>query len=363
MSVNINKSIVVRFYNVFPVAPVVVGVIMACVLIVTFLCSELVFDRYQLFWSTADQGSVLRDFRIAVIHSLLVAYAPTAYVYVIITTQGRVNELRPVLNYTDPEFKHIHGSIGWYSGWRLSLAVLVVICLVALITVETTPEYENPWNPANINPEVAWHRLLGPFMSCLGSCFFYAVCVESYRLHGITARLSALDLLDLESLKPFTQQALTNTLLILGYSAIISLFLLEEGFGSVIVGAWISMIIIALASLLLPVMGVHDRIRSDKMKELHWCRVKLKQARIRLKSQLESDSSSEYSSAETASQKGDPGSIPLADLAAYQHLIEAVREWPFDTSTVLRFTFYLLIPMGSWFGGAMVERVVDTWLG
>ncbi len=35
-----------------------------------------------------------------------------------------------------------------------------------------------------------------------------------------------------------------------------------------------------------------------------------------------------------------------------------MREWPFDTSTFLRFALYLLIPMGSWFGGAVVERLL-----
>jgi len=55
--------------------------------------------------------------------------------------------------------------------------------------------------------------------------------------------------------------------------------------------------------------------------------------------------------------------VPLAEVVAYQHLIEGVREWPFDASTVLRFAFYLLIPLGSWLGGAMVERMVDSWLG
>jgi len=55
--------------------------------------------------------------------------------------------------------------------------------------------------------------------------------------------------------------------------------------------------------------------------------------------------------------------VPLAEAAAYQHVIEGVREWPFDSSTVVRFAIYLLIPLGSWFGGAMVERLVDSWLG
>jgi len=39
-----------------------------------------------------------------------------------------------------------------------------------------------------------------------------------------------------------------------------------------------------------------------------------------------------------------------------------VREWPFDASTLVRFGLYLLIPLGSWAGGAFVERVIDALL-
>jgi hypothetical protein len=33
--------------------------------------------------------------------------------------------------------------------------------------------------------------------------------------------------------------------------------------------------------------------------------------------------------------------------------------WRFDTPTLVRFALFLLIPLGSWLGGAVVERVVD----
>jgi hypothetical protein len=33
--------------------------------------------------------------------------------------------------------------------------------------------------------------------------------------------------------------------------------------------------------------------------------------------------------------------------------------WRFDTPTGVRFALFLLIPLGSWLGGAVVERVVD----
>jgi hypothetical protein len=50
----------------------------------------------------------------------------------------------------------------------------------------------------------------------------------------------------------------------------------------------------------------------------------------------------------------------MPSLLAYEARIESVREWPFDTSTLRRFALFLLIPLASWIGGALVERVVDA---
>ena len=50
---------------------------------------------------------------------------------------------------------------------------------------------------------------------------------------------------------------------------------------------------------------------------------------------------------------------PLPALLAWEARVESIREWPFDTPTLVRFALFLLIPLGSWLGGAVVERVVD----
>ena len=52
--------------------------------------------------------------------------------------------------------------------------------------------------------------------------------------------------------------------------------------------------------------------------------------------------------------------VSLADLIAYETRIENVREWPFDAPTMLRFALYLAIPLGSWLGGAFVERLLGA---
>ena len=56
---------------------------------------------------------------------------------------------------------------------------------------------------------------------------------------------------------------------------------------------------------------------------------------------------------------GDPH---LDHWIAWEGRIAAVREWPLDAGSVGRFAFYLLIPLGSWSGGALVERALSAFL-
>ena len=52
----------------------------------------------------------------------------------------------------------------------------------------------------------------------------------------------------------------------------------------------------------------------------------------------------------------------MNEIVAYRQVVDGVREWPFDASTLVRFGIYLLIPLASWSGGAVVERVIDSFL-
>ena len=59
---------------------------------------------------------------------------------------------------------------------------------------------------------------------------------------------------------------------------------------------------------------------------------------------------------------GAGGQHSIAELVAYRTTVESVKNWPFDNPTLVRFSLYLLIPLGSWLGGAFVERGVDYFL-
>jgi hypothetical protein len=89
----------------------------------------------------------------------------------------------------------------------------------------------------------------------------------------------------------------------------------------------------------LPLHGAHRRIRDTKRAELAWLDERLREERDVLRE-----------------NRSDGAGARLADLAAYRGLVAGAREWPFDATTLLRFTLYTAVGVGSWLGAALVER-------
>ena len=325
-----------RVYGALPFAPVLSGAAFALILIAVLLGSEIALGRL-----TASPSNL----RLAIVHCLIVAYLPTAYVYLILRSRRTVSDLRPALDCSEADLVELANRVGRYAWWTLASAGTVGVLLGLGTTIATTPAGIDAWRWDQMPPEVLWHRVLGPIVGWWVGCFFYAVVGESYRLSLLARRLRSLDLLDLRPLMPFTRQALGNVLLILGWVAVYSFFLVEARFLIVVTSMWIWAVILATASFMLPILGVHRMIRAAKQTELDWCRDALRRARAALKS-----------------GSSDPERVPMNEIVAYKEVVDGVREWPFDASTLVRFAIYLLIPLASWSGGAVVERVIDSFL-
>jgi hypothetical protein len=101
----------------------------------------------------------------------------------------------------------------------------------------------------------------------------------------------------------------------------------------------------AVIGFLLPVLGARRRTREEKRAELVRTRSAIRETRDRL-----------LGSSQTVEMTGGR----LADLVAYEARISAVHEWPFNASMLLRWMLYVALGLGSWFGGAVVERFVDV---
>ena len=152
------------------------------------------------------------------------------------------------------------------------------------------------------------------------------------------------DLLDLEDIYAIGRSGLHGALYIFVLLSLGSLFYLDPSLGT---GPWGFLyvfsigVVLALRSLLRPALRVRRLIRTVKREELGQLKERVRQARD---DALTGD----------ASRQGR-----LTDLVTYKTQVESTREWSFDSSTLLRFGLYLLIPVGSMVGGALVERIVD----
>jgi hypothetical protein len=169
----------------------------------------------------------------------------------------------------------------------------------------------------------------------------YAVVIVSVRMSRIAKKLNHLNLLDLSPLAPFTQQGLTNVLLLIGSLSIWSLMMFETGFGQLLMIIGVATLISTAFALIMPVRGVHKRIQQSKDAELYWVNSKISEQRDVLQSPNTSR----------------PGS-GMADLIAYKQLVEGVPEWPFTKSTYTRVVLYTLLPLVSWGIGIIAEEIV-----
>jgi len=329
----------IRLYQAVPLDPSWLGILFAALLVTLFFGSELAMGRISLLAAAPDPLAELRNVRLTVIHCLLTAYVPTAYALLILRSRRTFAELRPVLE-ASPSLDAAAANIGRYPWWTLAIAGAIGSAISIQVTLDTTDG--NPWAWSALGPEVVWHRVLGLIFTWWIGCFLFATVVESLRLSSLADRLARIDLLDLRPLAPFTRQGLTNALLAIGLASFISLFTIEPGYSWIVALTWLSTAWIAWAALLLPLRGLRRRIRKAKQAELDWCRAALERERDALKA-------------------GTPGAR-LDQVIAYRDLVQQVREWPFDNPSLLRFALYLLIPLGSWAGGALVERLIDSLL-
>lgn len=333
------------------VSPLWLGIGISGSLVALFMMSETILGRWDLL--LADENfdplarvstGILRDLRISIVHCLLVGYLPAALLHVLRNGKRTVARLQGALNCTREECERLASSIR-LSKRGLLIAALVGLVLALLPPLFVEPVPEAPWDPAGWNPEVAWHRVLGPIMGIGLAWLTYAIVAVSLRMSRIAKKLNRIDLLDLSPLSPFAQQGLTNALLLIGTLSITALMMLETGFMVLIIVIGTGTLVLAVLALLAPVWGVQMRVREAKQQELDWTAAEIRRLRTGL-----------------TGHERDRCSGDLADIIAYRTLIADVSEWPFTGSTYVRLTLYALIPLASWGLGVVAEEVVGRLL-
>jgi len=330
------------------ISPLWIGIGISGSLIVILLATETALGRWDALLAAGEfdalasvSSGMLRDVRLAIVNCLVIGYLPAAFLHVMRSGRRTVLVLQGALDCTREECETLAASIK-LSARGLVITGFIGFALAFAAPYMVPPVPPAPWSPSAWSPEVAWHRILLPVILVWQFWLVYAVVIVSVRMSRVAKKLSHIDLLDLTPLAPFTHLGLTNALLLIGVLSIWSLMMLETGFGQIMILIGGMTLVSTALALLAPVGGVHKRIHQSKEAEIVWV-------------------NAEISKQLSAFQNPDAGrrSGEMADLVAYQSLVERVPEWPFTTSTYTRFFLYLLIPVVFWGIGIVAEEIVQ----
>jgi len=316
-------------------------VIVAGALLLALLATA--FGVHSDSMDVSGQGGVTLDphLRTDFVLSLVSAYTLGAGLAGLGKAIRELDRLRPILRLDESKFD-LYRSRLFPNARALSTSGLIGGCIGA--TLSLLPLLD----PAIRQSHPSVHSL--PFMillfGLLGMMAMITHC-QSQVFREVGRQHIETDLLDPEAFSPFAAVGLMNAGLWLVGSAIASLLVTSTA------NMWVVIVVIIVttgfgaAGLIVPSRGLHAHIRARKREEL----AKIRHAIADERATLFSGS--------------DRSSVPprMNDMLAYEARIESVREWPFDTSTLGRFALFLLIPLVSWIGGALVERIVDSALG
>jgi hypothetical protein len=212
------------------------------------------------------------------------------------------------VNFNSPGVTQLRGGgqLSFYTIWGMSLASLFWITLIQVLAIFLT---------------------------------------NAVSISNVGAMLGKIDLLDTGGLVPFARIGIRNLLIFVGGYALIPLMFFDgiQHTQAVLVSLAITGPI-AVALLVLPIYRVRMRIGEEKDRELN---------RI----QLAMHGNHEALSDSAISQ--DASTISFTGLILYRQMVQDISEWPLDFPVIIRMSLYIVIPLLTWFGAALAERLVD----
>jgi hypothetical protein len=324
-----------------PWSPLRLSLAIAGALVAAFLATEAALGRLALL---PTEERVRGDFRLALVMIAITAYLPAAYALAVSGARRAIDEIAPALRSSPAELAALREAAGRFDPRALRRAGFAGMAAALLIPLgaNLTPASYAVWALAS---EADAHRALLPAIGWLGGRFIFAVIEESRRLSRIARERVQVDLLDLRPLAPLARQGLRQASIGAGLLSLLALTLVDvdlaPGLFAVMGVALLGSTALSATALALPVRGAHQAIVAAKQAELARSAGELR--------------------ALVAGHAA--GGRSLADVLAWRGYVASVPEWPFDAPTLLRFALYGAIPIGSWLGGALVEKLVDRLLG
>jgi hypothetical protein len=321
----------VRLYAAAPFPPVVCG-LLACT------AFGLIYVTYC--WIVGiPAGERAADFQL--LQVAMIAFTPAVSVHSLRAVERDLAALAPLLDADAAPERVLRGS-----RQALVLAGLggVAIALALVLQPSSWTDGEPPLS----HPVFWWAALRSVAMGWLIARLVAIELGVGVGFRELGALHTHVDWLDQRPLAPFARQGLRSVLLLLLFPFLFSLFLFEPWGKLVAVSMLVLFPAFCVAALLLPVSGVHRRLEAVKRDEL---------ARVDAALRVEAETNLK---APGPTDAAGPQSARLANLVAWRGLVDAASTWPFDLAVWLRFAVYVSLGLGSWLGGALVERLLGV---
>jgi hypothetical protein len=165
-------------------------------------------------------------------------------------------------------------------------------------------------------------------------------------LARIGERCMRVDLLDLRPFEVFARAGQRSAFAWVLVSSLVSLFWLGPGAGTANALIVAGLLVGVSLAFFGGIQGAHRSIAAARREALRAVEARIARAGEALMS--------------GAAGTPDPR---LADLVAWHGYLERVREWPISAPTLARTALLAALAIGSWLGGALVERIVDRVFG
>lgn len=335
-----------RVFQAIPLSPIWVGCSLAVGLLLLFLAIVRATGDYAVFMQGEQHWWENRDARLSVVVAVFAAFSLTARRYAGLGARRNLEQVRTNFSWPPGRFEAARGDLlDPARTRRWAVSSLLVVPFIALLVdrdplLYTRPEY---WGAGQL-----WTWGIGGFVCWNSAVLIYTLSIYARSFSRLGRELPQIDLFDLGTLAPFARQALQSTLPGFVFLSLLATNLADRDFVLPLATLGILSLASGTFQLLLPLRGVRDRIQREKAQELD-----------RLNAAIRGDTSALRDSPIA----GRAASAGLADLLAYREFVRSVPEWPFDARARTRFALYVALPLGSWLGGALVERMLGAVLG
>lgn len=279
-----------------------------------------------------------------ILTALIFAYALGITNYLINRQEDELTHLRPALTCDDARFNELLVSLSHHRRLLLAAAWVLGPVLMGAINYHG-PGMTSLREGGHVDFSLIWGLSLA---TVFWITLFQLVVIflsNSVTFYQVGARDVRLDLLDVGSLTPFARVGIRNILIFVGGYALLPLALFSgtEHLQAILISLLIT-VPIAIALLLLPMYSVRMRVGDEKAQEL-----------MRIQHAIHGDRSGLADSAICA----DADKIGFTGLILYRQMIQGINEWPVDFPVLARLSIYIIIPLLTWIGAALVEKLVD----